>query len=446
MWIKDVFDLLCRLEQLFGSPQDLEWTHTGTSLIALQSRPITTLSSVDDDERQYYLTLRRTLKNLLELRDEIENVVIPNMLQEAADLAGTDLRKLSDEELSRELDRRLRILQNWENVYKDKCIPFAHSMRLFAEVYNQQVRPEDPFEFMKVLGRQQLLSLKRNTLIQRIADLLENDPESLECLYRQDVLQCRSDVIQLVTEFQTTFADSAWESESLFGNSARIAKLISSYLEKHSKKSSSGDDTSQILANRYLDAFPDRKKEYAATLLDVARAGYRLRDDDNIYLGKIRRQVFDAQREACSRGLVDSEIECLSSNEVADSSTAKDLKPSNPLAGDEIFEVHTRQVVGQPAGPGLGTGKARIIESPDDLFEFRADEILVCDAIDPNMTFIVPLAAGIVERRGGMLIHGAIIAREYGIPCVTGVPEATRIIRTGETVTVDGFLGIVIIG
>jgi len=68
---------------------------------------------------------------------------------------------------------------------------------------------------------------------------------------------------------------------------------------------------------------------------------------------------------------------------------------------------------------------------------------LVCDAVDPTMTFIVPLAAGIIERRGGMLIHGAIIAREYGIPCVTGVPEATKRIRTGDQITVDGYLGIV---
>jgi pyruvate,water dikinase len=58
---------------------------------------------------------------------------------------------------------------------------------------------------------------------------------------------------------------------------------------------------------------------------------------------------------------------------------------------------------------------------------------------------VVPLAAGIVERRGGMLIHGAIIAREYGLPCVTGVPEAVSLIATGDRLTVDGYLGVVII-
>jgi pyruvate,water dikinase len=59
------------------------------------------------------------------------------------------------------------------------------------------------------------------------------------------------------------------------------------------------------------------------------------------------------------------------------------------------------------------------------------------------MTFVVPLAVGVVERRGGMLIHGAIIAREYGLPCVTGVPDAVSLIRTGDSITVDGYLGIV---
>jgi pyruvate,water dikinase len=107
--------------------------------------------------------------------------------------------------------------------------------------------------------------------------------------------------------------------------------------------------------------------------------------------------------------------------------------------------VVPRQLVGQPAGAGLATGRARAIGRAEDLFAFKKGEILVCDAVDPNMTFVVPMAAAIVERRGGMLIHGAIIAREYGLPCVTGIPDADKIIRTGCQITVDGYLGIVTI-
>jgi phosphoenolpyruvate synthase/pyruvate phosphate dikinase len=102
--------------------------------------------------------------------------------------------------------------------------------------------------------------------------------------------------------------------------------------------------------------------------------------------------------------------------------------------------------MGQPASSGIAAGRARVVVNPEDLFKFEAGEVLVCDAIDPNMTFIVPLAGAIVERRGGMLIHGAIIAREHGIPCVTGVPEAAVLIKDGDLVSVDGYLGIVTIG
>src|SRR5690606_1032544 len=102
-----------------------------------------------------------------------------------------------------------------------------------------------------------------------------------------------------------------------------------------------------------------------------------------------------------------------------------------PLLETPGFVQRDRQLVGQPAGPGYARGVARVARKREDLFLFRSGEILVCDAVDPNMTFVVPLAGGIVERRGGMLIHGAIIAREYGIPCVTGIPDAVHRIRTG---------------
>ena len=91
----------------------------------------------------------------------------------------------------------------------------------------------------------------------------------------------------------------------------------------------------------------------------------------------------------------------------------------------EIFreKVKPRQLLGNPSGRGVSEGYARVILKEGDLFKVKAGEVLVCDAVDPNMTFVVPLCSAIIERRRGMLIHGAIIAREYGIPCITGVPD-----------------------
>jgi pyruvate,water dikinase len=102
-------------------------------------------------------------------------------------------------------------------------------------------------------------------------------------------------------------------------------------------------------------------------------------------------------------------------------------------------------MIGQPASSGIADGKARTVKKPSDLFCFEAGEVLVCDAVDPGMAFVLPIAAGVVERRGGMLVHGAIIAREYGLPCVTGVSDAVTQIPTGAHVKVDGYLGIVTI-
>jgi len=122
--------------------------------------------------------------------------------------------------------------------------------------------------------------------------------------------------------------------------------------------------------------------------------------------------------------------------------------PLNPYQQQpgQSFEIKARQLVGQPAGPGIARGSARVIQQHADLAEFKAGEVLICDAVDPNMTFVVPLASAVVERRGGMLIHGAIIAREYGLPCITGIPDATAVIKTGDEITVDGYLGIVTLG
>jgi len=452
--IREIFELLRRTELLFGCPQDVEWTYSGHILYGLQSRPITSSRIMEQDERRWYLSLRRSFENLMELRAEIENSLIPAMQREASGLAGIHLEGLGAKDLIHEMERRRSILNQWEHEYKEKCIPFAHGMRLFGEVYNDQVRPEDPFEFMDLLGSSDMLSVKRNAILASLAELLRNDSNSLECLYQDNMMGCREDVLGMVRQFQEAFGGLAWGSESLFADSRAMATLIQRYMERWSRERRDDKQRIQHLVSHYLASFPDHRKEYGATLLDLARASYRLRDDDNIYMGKISGHVAEAEDEARRRGLMRRGEPSRSGvpRESAQgpvsfgSSSDDEIKSSSDFQQSAIVDVKTRQVVGQPASAGLATGKARVILSSKDLFEFRDREILVCDAIDPNMTFVVPLAAGIVERRGGMLIHGAIIAREYGVPCVTGVPQAAEVIRTGDTVTVDGFLGIVIIG
>jgi pyruvate,water dikinase len=98
---------------------------------------------------------------------------------------------------------------------------------------------------------------------------------------------------------------------------------------------------------------------------------------------------------------------------------------------------------GVSACGGASQGTAHVIEDVAQIGAFRAGEILVTRQTDPGWAAVFFMVKGLVIERGGMLSHGAIIAREYGIPAVVGVEDATRRIRTGDQVRVDGDQGVV---
>ncbi|HEX9093659.1 MAG TPA: PEP-utilizing enzyme, partial [Coriobacteriia bacterium] len=90
---------------------------------------------------------------------------------------------------------------------------------------------------------------------------------------------------------------------------------------------------------------------------------------------------------------------------------------------------------------GIARGRARVFLSAETDEEVLPGEILVAPFTDPGWTpYFVP-AAGIVMDLGGLLSHGSIIAREYGIPAVVNVGPATRIVSTGDLIEVDGNTG-----
>jgi pyruvate,water dikinase len=91
--------------------------------------------------------------------------------------------------------------------------------------------------------------------------------------------------------------------------------------------------------------------------------------------------------------------------------------------------------------PGVVTGPARVIMSYSAEAQVLPGEILVAPFTDPGWTPYFLPAAGIVVDTGGMLSHGSIVAREYGKPAVVNVGPATRIIKTGWQIQVDGNQG-----
>jgi len=97
---------------------------------------------------------------------------------------------------------------------------------------------------------------------------------------------------------------------------------------------------------------------------------------------------------------------------------------------------------GTGCSPGSVTAVAKVVQDPRSDLEVRG-EILVAPSTDPGWVFLMVAAAGLVAERGSLLSHTAIIGRELGIPTVVGVKDATRLIRSGQRIVLDGVKGTV---
>jgi phosphohistidine swiveling domain-containing protein len=102
--------------------------------------------------------------------------------------------------------------------------------------------------------------------------------------------------------------------------------------------------------------------------------------------------------------------------------------------GQRIFE-------GVPCSSGQVEGIARVVETLEEARSLQRGEILVARYTNPGWTPLFNLAGGVVIEEGGLLSHGAVVAREYGIPAVLRIEGATKLLRTGQRLRIDGSAG-----
>ncbi len=116
----------------------------------------------------------------------------------------------------------------------------------------------------------------------------------------------------------------------------------------------------------------------------------------------------------------------------------------NGVDFDDTIAIDSSNLVyGTASSPGVVTGRIHVIESIEGLSEIEDGDILVTSNTDPGWTAAFSRLGGLITETGGILSHGAVISREYRIPAVTAVMGATKLFKTGQTVTVDGNDGII---
>ena len=286
-----VYGLARRAEGHFAAPQDVEWTLRRGELFALQSRPITTLAGEAGDGRAQYLSLRRSFENLERLRRRIEDEDLPQMTAAADRLAAVRLEELDDAGLLAALNARKYAHDRAVDVYVADFVPFAHGVRLFGAAYNDALHPDDPYEFTDLLTATPMLSLRRNAALEHIAACLR-DGEEAAALRAAEAF---------VAEFGEA-GDLRGGSEVL-ALASRLAARAAPVAPAAPAAMAPARPDAAARARRFVEAHPEAERERAEALLDLARASWRLRDDDNLYLDRLRRLLDEALAEAERRGL-----------------------------------------------------------------------------------------------------------------------------------------------
>lgn len=127
--------------------------------------------------------------------------------------------------------------------------------------------------------------------------------------------------------------------------------------------------------------------------------------------------------------------------------TIKDSKTQKPEDSKQVKTENTQAILkGIPASPGVGTGKVVILKSPKEIEKISKGDILVAPMTSPDYVPAMKKASAIVTNEGGMTSHAAIVSREMGTPCVVGTSQATKVLKEGDVVTVNGKTGEIYLG
>lgn len=220
-----------------------------------------------------------------------------------------------------------------------------------------------------------------------------------------------------------------------------------------------------------LESLPRAKRPAALLLLRLARTFVPMREEGKAMLAKgfdgTRVAVRARGRELVAAGVIDLEEDVfyLSHEEIAvgrpaDARTLvaarRELRAAYEkfdvpdhwagqpeLLANAVVVDRADTVVGTAAAHGVVEGLARVLASADECDDLEPDEILVCHTTDPSWASAFHLAAAVVIDVGSISSHGAIVAREMGLPCVIGTGNGTAVLRTGDLLRVDGSAGVV---
>lgn len=266
-----------------------------------------------------------------------------------------------------------------------------------------------------------------------------------------------TNVMQILLSY-LQIEDELQAPEALFESGLQAAEVAINELEDIARKTFAGGVKARIIRAatgrvRALSGLRESPKFYIIQIMGIIRQGLLSCGEDLVSRGTINQPddlffLYLSELHALARG-DRNDLKSLITDRR--NKYAKELSriqiPHLLLSDGRAFyegitptEISRSKMLGSPVSPGIAEGLVRVVLNPHDT-RLSPGEILVCKATDPAWTPLFLAAAGLIMETGGMMTHGAIVAREYGIPAVVGVNKATTLLHNGQLIRLNGSTG-----
>lgn len=412
------------------------------------------------------LSMWRSSRGLKRLRAEskkhFDDNVLPPFLEYVRSRRLQDLSKLSTSELLQELDaRRVRVLDEFgceslkpgfagaaalselEGFLQQLCGPQAGSQ--IAASLTTALDGDTTLEQDELLAAVARGEKKMADFIEKNGHRCPGEMELMQPRWREDADYLEGVVTQLRSSKEASLEE---RHAKRMIDQRNASKSLPGVLERNGGSALQDEIESALRDARALLAYRESGKHflmqgYELIRLVLIELGRRWELKDDVFFLRLDELAqFESKRDELKAALPARKLrwEAAKKLSMAERIDSRDLAS---LGLPPKVEAQGGALSGATLSAGVGEGTVRIVFDPSEARDLGTDYILVCPSTDPGWTPLFMRARGLVVERGGVLSHGAIVARDFGIPAVA-CPGATTLLRAGERVRVDGNAGFIL--
>ena len=419
------------------------------------------------------------------LGDDWANRILPSMLEEIQMVEVIKLAALSNSDLAEDFVRVVAMVRKHFELRIELGVLLDTAMeRLRRSLTKSSSFSSD--DFPRLLVSLRTKDVESDETLQQLADLAVKDPAVREIFLKDTIsnllaaLQSSQENSHWLQAFSGYLAEFGHLSPARFDvmsptyseSPEVVLNTISKYVHVGARRRGELNrrlaEERDELVQSILTSLNEQDKEEFQRALAIALSCYHIKNDRDFYflrsLAQLRRFYLEGGKRfmACEwipkpedaffftvddfeKLLMDKSDETgaiLQRGKNEKARLNRTIETRAPPALSNVSNRNTTTVIrGIGSSPGVVKGKANVFTSLHEFPLVQPDEILVCPAITPAWAPILGLVRGLVTDLGGLLSHGGILAREYGIPAVVGTSVGTKIIRTGQSILVDGTNG-----